>query len=459
MRAKLAWACTLAFSGLAAAQSPAPPGHKPEMPANCAVCHKLAEANLRGFFENAAFKSGSIQLNLGTATEIMRFDPKTIQVLDAGVPKPAEHLRDVRKGREARVEFAMTDGVKSVKTISFKGPIKIAPEKLVSFTDIDKLVAQGPEKGAYTLIDSRPPPLFMEATIPTAVNLPFGAFDKNLAKLPADKARLLVFFCQGVTCMLSPNSLSRAEAMGYTNARVYREGWPEWTQKRYSVTTAAFVKQAYMDKGIPHILLDARAAGAARQTGFLPGAVEMPAERVKAALASFPEKKLKAPILVYDAGGGEALKVANEIVAAGYEKVVVVGGGLDGWKAAGHALATGEPAAKVAYAPKPRAGSIAVAEFNRIARERPADALILDVRNPGETKDGVIPGSLLVPEEEILARLAEIPADKLIVAFCPTGVRAEMAYHKLRDKGYKKVAFLNAEIDVEADGKYEIAVN
>ena len=232
MRAKLAWACTLAFSGIAAAQSPAPPGHKPEMPANCAVCHKPADANLRGFFENAAFKSGSIQLDLGTATEIMRFDPNAIRVIDAGVDKPALHLRDVPKRREARVEYVVSDGVKHVKTISFKGPIKIAPEKLVSFTDIDRLVAQGPEKGAYTLIDSRPPPLFMEATIPTAINLPFGAFDKNLAKLPADKAKLLVFFCQGVTCMLSPNSLGRAEAMGYTNVKVYREGWPQWTKSR-----------------------------------------------------------------------------------------------------------------------------------------------------------------------------------------------------------------------------------
>jgi rhodanese-related sulfurtransferase len=459
MRAKLAWACTLAFSGIAAAQSPAPPGHKPEMPANCAVCHKPADANLRGFFENAAFKSGSIQLNLGTATEIMRFDPKAIQVLDAGVSKPAEHLREVRKGREARVEYAVTDGVKSVTAISFKGPIKLAPEKLVSFARIDELVALGPEKGAYTLVDSRPPPLFMEATIPSAISLPFGAFDKNLAKLPPDKSNLLVFFCQGVTCMLSPNSLSRAEAMGYTNVKVYREGWPEWTQKRHSVTSAAFVKQAYIDRDIPHILLDARAEGEARRTGFLPGAVEMPAARVKGALATFPEKKLRAPILVYDAGGGEALKVANEIIAAGYEKVVVVDGGLEGWKAAGHVLATGEPATKVAYAPKPRAGSIAVAEFHRIAKERPADALILDVRNREETNEGVIPGSLLVPEEEILARIAEIPADKLIVAICPTGVRAEMAYHKLKDKGYRKVAFLHAEIDVEADGKYEIAVN
>jgi rhodanese-related sulfurtransferase len=458
MKTRLAWCCTLAFSGIAAAQSPAPAPAKPEMPAVCGNCHQPAAANLRGYFESVVLKSGAIQLNLGTATEILRFDPKAIRVLDAGEAKPAEHLRDVRKGREARIEYAVNDGVKSATTISLKGPMKIAPEKLVLYPQVEKLVALGPEKGGYTLIDSRPLPLFQEGTIPTAISLPYPAFDKLVGRLPADKEKLLVFFCQGVTCMMSPNSLARAEALGYRNAKVYREGWPEWTRKSYGTTTPAFVKEAFIDKGTPHVLLDARAAGEARRTGFIPGAVELPADGVKAALASFPEKRLKAPIIVYDAGGGEAVAAAKAIVAAGYEKVVVMSGGLEGWKGAGLALATGEPALKVAYAPKPRAGSMAVAEFHRIVSERPADALILDVRNRDEAKYGTIAGALLVPEEEILARLAEIPLDKLIVAHCSTGVRAEMAYHKLKDKGYK-VAFLDAEVDVGKNGKFEVTAN
>lgn len=459
MRTILAWSCALAFTGLAAAQSPAPAGQRPEMPAVCGTCHKPAASTIRGYFDNAAFKSGSLQLNLGTTTEVLRFDPKTIKVLDDGAAKPAEHLRNVRKGHEVRIEYtAAADGVKNVQAISFKGPIKTGPEKLVRYPDIEKLVAQGPEKGAYTLVDSRPLPRFQEGTIPTAINLPYPAFDKNLAKLPPDKEKLLVFFCQGVTCMMSPSSLARAEAMGYKNVKVYREGWPEWTQKNYGAISAAFVKEAFMDKGIPHVLLDARPAAEARRTGFLPGAVAMPSGEVKAAMLSFPGKSLKAPIMVYDAGGGEAISAAKEIVARGYENVLVVTGGLGAWKSAGYALGTGEPSHKVAYAPKPRPGSVKLAEFHRIAKEHPADALILDVRNREEAREGMIRGALLVPEEEILARLAEIPTEKLIVTLCSTGVRAEMAYHKLKEKGYK-VAFLHAEIDIGADGKYEIAVN
>ena len=51
-----------------------------------------------------------------------------------------------------------------------------------------------------------------EGTIPTAINLPYPAWDKFVDRLPADKSRF-TFFCQGVTCMMSPNSLQKAEAL------------------------------------------------------------------------------------------------------------------------------------------------------------------------------------------------------------------------------------------------------
>ena len=68
----------------------------------------------------------------------------------------------------------------------------------------------------------------------------------------------------------------------------------------------------------------------------------------------------------------------------------------------------------------------------------------------------MIKGAMLVPDEEILARIAEIPAGKRIITHCATGVRAEMAYHKLKEKGYK-VSFLNAEIDISKDGKFKVS--
>jgi len=61
---------------------------------------------------------------------------------------------------------------------------------------VEKLVA-GQEK--YTLIDARPALKFQEGAIPTAINIPFPAFQKNLDKLPKDKNELIVYYCAGAT--------------------------------------------------------------------------------------------------------------------------------------------------------------------------------------------------------------------------------------------------------------------
>jgi rhodanese-related sulfurtransferase len=255
---------------------------------------------------------------------------------------------------------------------------------------------------------------------------------------------------------MSPKSLQRAESLGYTNAKVYREGMPEWTQKNYGVLSAAFLKEAWIDKDIPHVLIDARPA-AELAGGYIPGAVSVPATAVKAALPQLPDRNLKAPIMVYDGTGkDEAVKAAMTIVRAGYENVVVVTGGLAAWQGAGYKLASGAPAMKVAYVPKPRPGSLPAEEFRKIAAVTPADTLILDVRNQDEGNAGMIKGAMLIPDEEILARIGEIPKDKRVVTHCSTGIRAEMAYHKLKEKGYK-VAFLNADLDIARDGKFKIA--
>ncbi len=452
----------LIAAGLApAALAQAPSAGRANIPKFCTNCHKAGADEVMGNFENVAFKSQSIQLRVDGATEIVKFDPKAIAVFEGGDPKPAEALRDMRKGHESKIAFVEKDGVKTATRIWFKGPIKIAPEKLVKYDDVAALVAMGPEAGKYVLVDSRPLPRVQEGTIPTAINVPFTTkgFDALAAKmLPADKATRIVFFCQGITCMLSPNSLRRAEALGYTNARVYREGWPEWTQKSVGVLAGAHLKAAWIDKGIPHVLIDARPAAEVAQ-GFIPGAVAIAPGQVKAALAGFPAKEKKAPIMVYDGGDGKAaMAVASAITGAGYPFVTVVTGGFEGWKGAGYAVATGAPATKVAFVPRPRPGDIGIDAFRALAAKTPADTLILDVRNSDEANAGMIKGAKLIPDEELLARVAELPKDKRIVAHCSTGVRAEMAYHKLKERGFN-VAFVKGDIEIAKDGSFTIEPN
>jgi rhodanese-related sulfurtransferase len=83
------------------------------------------------------------------------------------------------------------------------------------------------------------------------------------------------------------------------------------------------------------------------------------------------------------------------------------------------------------------------------------DKIILDVRDKDEVINGMIKGAINVPSGEIKDRLKELPKDKEIIAHCTTGIRAESAYDDLKEAGYK-VRFLNAVIQIDKDGKYEI---
>ena len=128
---------------------------------------------------------------------------------------------------------------------------------------------------------------------------------------------------------MSPNSAGRAEKLGYTNVKVYHEGLPEWTKKNYTVISAQSLKEAYIDKDIPNVLLDIRSAEVAKK-GFIKGAVTLPAADVAANIAKFPPKDKKPPIIfVDDKGGGDATNAAKTIVAAGYTSVSILTGGMN----------------------------------------------------------------------------------------------------------------------------------
>ena len=89
-----------------------------------------------------------------------------------------------------------------------------------------------------------------------------------------------------------------------------------------------------------------------------------------------------------------------------------------------------------------------------IAKAKPADVLILDVRPSDEAKAGMIPGAKNLPADEIENRVSEIPKDKKIVAYCATGVQADMVYNVLKERGYPNVSFVNVTLTVEPDGTF-----
>lgn len=188
-------------TAVSAADQAAAPAPKPVIGKLCLNCHEAQQGSLRGNFEGVAYKTQSIQIKIDDATEIVRFDPANLKIANVKTDADTEEqpLRAIPKGKEVRVVYTEKDGKKTATEITAKPPIKVPAEKLISTAEVEKLVALGPEKGKYTLIDARPPIRFMDGSIPTAINIPFVAFDKMIDKLPKDKNALIIYFCQGFT--------------------------------------------------------------------------------------------------------------------------------------------------------------------------------------------------------------------------------------------------------------------
>jgi rhodanese-related sulfurtransferase len=448
-------------AAVACAAESAAPAAKPTIAKICTNCHKAGPNVIQGLFDSVAFKAKTIQVKIDDAVELIKFDEDEIKVVNAeGKTGDGELLKDngVKKGHEIKVEYVEKNGVKTAVKLIAKPPVKIPAEMLMSTADLEKLVVQGPEKGKYFLFDSRPLPRFQEGAIPTAVNLPFPAFDKMAEKLlPRDKKALIIFYCAGSTCNMSHGSADKARKLGYTNLKVYKEGMPGWSVRNYGVLSVQYLKEAWIDKDIPHVLLDVRAVKESQQ-GFIPGAVEFPAHHNAAPLIQKLDLKKNTPIIVY--GGKEkvqAVAVANELLKAGYGNVKLLTGGFNAWKGAGYQVANGNLAVKVTYVPKPRTGEINLDDFKKYAAELPANVMIIDVRNTDEGNSGMLKTAKLIPAEAIKDRTAEIPKDKLIVTYCSTGVRAEMAYHTLKELGYTNVKFVNAIMVIEKNGSFKLS--
>ena len=444
-----------AFVVAAFAADPAPVA-KPTIAKICTNCHKAEAGALRGYFDNVAFKAKTISLKIDDTTELIRFEEDDVKVINGeGKAADGDLLHQTKKGHEIKIEYVEKNGVKTAVKVIEKPPVKVSKEMLMTTADVEKLVAMGPEKGKYFLFDSRPLPRFQEGYIPTAVNLPFPAFDKMVDKLPKDKNALIIFYCAGPACNMSPGSAAKAAKLGYTNLKVYVDGMPAWSEKNYGLLSTQFLKEAWIDKDIPHVLLDVRAEKDTAY-GFIKGAVAFPAKDSEKLIKALEIKK-NTPVMVYDQDGGKDAKpVASALVNAGFKRVVVLDAGFNAWKALKYDLVIGKLATKVTYTPKPRPGEINIAEFEKYAANLPANVMIIDVRNPDEGNAGMLKNAKLIPAEEFNERQAEIPKDKLIVTLCSTGVRAEMAYHALKGLGYTNVKFVNAKTDFAKDGSYKM---
>jgi rhodanese-related sulfurtransferase len=94
-------------------------------------------------------------------------------------------------------------------------------------------------------------------------------------------------------------------------------------------------------------------------------------------------------------------------------------------------------------------------EFSKAATSKSSDIVLLDVRSYEEFALGTIPGAITIPADEVSDRIVEIPPGKQVYIYCKSGVRAEMVYNLLKDRG-RSSKYLNNKVSVEEGGAFFI---
>lgn len=84
----------------------------------------------------------------------------------------------------------------------------------------------------------------------------------------------------------------------------------------------------------------------------------------------------------------------------------------------------------------PKVAQISVQEAHDLLKGK-NPPLIVDVRQPEETKAGTVAKAVLIPLPELDQRLAELPRERPILTICRSGNRSQTAAKKLAKAGYE----------------------
>lgn len=309
-----------------------------------------------------------------------------------------------------------------------------------------------PQKPGAMIIDSRPTARKYDmGHIPGAVSIPDSSFDKMTDMLPEDKKTLLIFYCGGTKCMLSHKSAFKAEKLGYSNIKVYADGYPDWKKKGgLQAVSIAYIKKL-VDSKAKVVIIDSRPKARKYDKGHIPGAISISDIDFDKLIDQLPADK-STPLYFYC--GGLKCKLspnsAEKAIKLGYTKVYIVPEGYPAWK-----KAYGDSAKAPAVKEGSAGGNITVASFQAIMEQAPDTMLLVDVRDPEEFASGTFKGAVNIPINKLEKKIDTLPENKTIVFFCGTAGRAGEAYDMVQMfRSGLKAYFLNAEIEFNKDGSY-----
>lgn len=101
------------------------------------------------------------------------------------------------------------------------------------------------------------------------------------------------------------------------------------------------------------------------------------------------------------------------------------------------------------------ARNISAGEAAALLKQR-ANIVLLDVRTPQEYQQGRLAGARLIPIDQLLQRLGELPKDRPILVYCAVGSRSAQVFSFLARRGYAEVYNLDGGIYAWAARGYPV---
>jgi len=182
---------SLPFFALESKSESQPPAMLTKRCLNCHKGFKDMKDIVVGTFKSRSAKAKSIQVQIDGRMELLKYTPET-------TIKNVPDIKSLQEPMPLRVHFKK-QGTDLVATdIVVKPKMEVPKEQLMGVDELAKLVALGPEKGGYTLVDSRPGIKYKEGHIPTSISIPFPKMNEMKDKLPKHKNSLLIFYCEGM---------------------------------------------------------------------------------------------------------------------------------------------------------------------------------------------------------------------------------------------------------------------
>jgi len=362
---------------------------------------------------------------------------EVVRLLDGGALGNVESLGHLRIGRDrVAIDWSVESHRVKIATQLTRMPVftvypalEVPAEQAATWHDLES----GSEK--RLMVDMRPVREWEEGHVLRSISAPFDPAANAYTPYPSNRSQKIVLHGDHDQSSDVQRAARLAIAGGYDNIRVYSGGVEDWTARGKPLGITATGAQRRMARLDELMVVDIR-DGASWKAGHIPGALSLPAGVFSPEALTVRNRNHPLPVLLVANSEQEALNLFGlRSWGRGYKApVFILEGGFSAWQQAGYPLDPGGSPPVAADLVPP--GELGDADFRMLWKlgASATSPLILNVRESDEPNPA---GHLNIPLSELERRMKELPTNREIIVYCYAGTRAAIAYHILRNNGYR----------------------